>query len=175
MSLDICRNATASAMDALQWMGAVKQPDGTHSLQGIHRWDAFLQTWWRKKLILISDDLRVKMCIFLVNHSFNIHIFLVIVFVFSYGSRDGKLARVAVCLMHEMKKLLMRNCPLYSNPSVCCISAVPRCTSGQLQLHLPACGLLRRSQWSEGECAEFCSPVTGTRPVTGAGKPATSH
>ncbi len=36
--------------------------DGTHSLMSIHCWDTdavtFLQTWWRNKLILISDDLR---------------------------------------------------------------------------------------------------------------------
>ncbi len=30
--------------------------DGTHSLQSIHCSDTFLQTWWRNKLIHISDD-----------------------------------------------------------------------------------------------------------------------
>ncbi len=29
--------------------------DGTHSLQSIHCWDTFLQTWWRNKLIYIFD------------------------------------------------------------------------------------------------------------------------
>ncbi len=32
--------------------------DGTHSLQSIHCWDTFIQTWWRNKLI--SDDLKVN-------------------------------------------------------------------------------------------------------------------
>ncbi len=34
--------------------------DGTHSLQSIHYWDTFLQTWWRNKLIFILDGLRVR-------------------------------------------------------------------------------------------------------------------
>ncbi len=48
--------------------------DGTHSLQSIHCWDTFLQTWWRNKLILILDDLRVRIfsynCNLWVNYSF---------------------------------------------------------------------------------------------------------
>ncbi len=34
--------------------------DGTHSLQSIHYWDTFLQTWWRNKLILIWGCVRFQ-------------------------------------------------------------------------------------------------------------------
>ncbi len=51
--------------------------DGTHSHPLLRHWcsDAFLQTWWRNKLILISDELRVNTFTahfhFWVNYSFN--------------------------------------------------------------------------------------------------------
>ncbi len=38
--------------------------DGTHSLPLLRHWDTFLQTWWRNKLILICDDLRVSVIVF---------------------------------------------------------------------------------------------------------------
>ncbi len=36
--------------------------DGTHSLQSIHYWDTFLQIWWRNKLILLLNDLKMSTC-----------------------------------------------------------------------------------------------------------------
>ncbi len=67
-----------SSPDVNWWTGVVwiivmflsdSHSDGTHSLQSIHCWDtdAFLQTWWRNKLILILDGPRVSKC------SANIH------------------------------------------------------------------------------------------------------
>ncbi len=56
-----------SSPDVNWWTGVVwiivmflsdSHSDGTHSLQSIHCWDTFLQTWWRNKLI--SDDLKVS-------------------------------------------------------------------------------------------------------------------
>ncbi len=48
----------------MDWSGVMflsdSHSDGTHSLQSIHYWDTFLQTWWRNKLILILDGLRVS-------------------------------------------------------------------------------------------------------------------
>ncbi len=71
-NLSICTFIN-EAQDVNWWTGVVwiivmclsdSHSDGTHSLQSIHCWDTdadtFLQTWWRNKLILILDELRVS-------------------------------------------------------------------------------------------------------------------
>ncbi len=70
-----------SSPDVNWWTGVVwiivmflsdSHSDGTHSHPLLRHWcsDAFLQTWWRNKLIYISDDLRRSKFSFLVNYSF---------------------------------------------------------------------------------------------------------
>ncbi len=72
-----------SSPDVNWWTGVVwiivmflsdSHSDGTHSLQRHWCSDAFLQTWWRNKLILILDGLRVSTFTahfhFWVNYSF---------------------------------------------------------------------------------------------------------
>ncbi len=60
-----------SSPDDNWWTGVVwiivmflsdSHSDGTHSHPLLRHWyrDTFLQTWWRNKLILISDDLRMS-------------------------------------------------------------------------------------------------------------------
>ncbi len=77
-----------ASIDSFWWNPFTAEPplthsDGTHSMQHIHCGDTeaetFLQTWWRNKLILISDELIVNIFFYkylfiasLLNRSINI-------------------------------------------------------------------------------------------------------